>query len=197
MTKITRFTACLMILAAFAVMSFFGPERAAAVPTTNSASSSATTHIVIPLEIVRVDELSFGTFASPTSAPGSISVDPDLFSPSPVSTTGVNFVGGGAAGVGSFSVVGEPNTAYKMDAGSSTTATLNCVSSSCTGSTMSVNLVFYSLTKSAVAFPTALGNGGMLNPVGQDILYYGGTLNINQHQDDGTYQGTFPVILNY
>lgn len=195
MTKVTKTFACLLFLVALSVINL---QRPVAVSAQVSDSALASSTIVTPLDIVHVQLLSFGSFAAPTVSMGmgTIEVDPAGAG----STVSPNVTLIGTTGFGLFSVEGEPGYLYKMDTGSATSVTLTHSGGAGVG-TMTANLVFFSIGKGAVAFPTALGNGGKIFATGffagKDELRYGGELTIGEGQAPGFYTGTFPVNLNY
>lgn len=157
-------------------------------PTAHAASSTATAsaEMVTPLVIVFQAPLDFGDF---TVGPvgGTVILSPDQFGPKSV-TGDVVWVTAASAGRGSFGLQGDPNRAYQ-NTGSETTVTLSELG----GSTMIANLVYFSDT----AGGPVSGAGGQLNGIGNDVLGFAGTLNVNANQTPGAYTGTFNVTVDY
>ena len=119
--------------------------------------------------------LDFGTLVKPTSA-ATVTLDA-VATPTPHDSTGLVRAAGGVSS-DHFSLSNlEEGMSYTLQIPTSTTVSDGTHS-------MTVNL-----TPSASSFTgTAAGT---------DVLYVGGTLNINANQDAGDYTGTYLVSLTY
>lgn len=148
-------------------------------------TGTATTVIVRPNTLVKVDDLDFGTLAAGTIG-GTATVDP---------ATGARTTGGGTTAVGSgaqravfqgtgglllITVSGDNNvTLTRAGGGGSMTATLT-----------------RAMTTSGGGI-TLLGSSATLLPSGVQTYYVGGTLTVPANQPAGDYSGTFTLTVNY
>jgi len=141
------------------------------------AYGSATANIVMPLEIEKFADLSFGAFAAgPT--PGTVSI----------STSGARSFNGGLTMMSvndlsplaaTFMVFGYPSASFALTLPSS------------------VNISNGSSQMSIDNFVTDLGSWPMLDPSGSALMNVGATINVNADQEPGTYVGSFDVTVAY
>ena len=148
-------------------------------------TGTATTVVVRPNTLVKVDDLDFGTLVAGATG-GTATVDP---------TTGARTTGGGTAAVGSGAqravfqgtggllliIVSGDNvvTLTRSGGGGSMTATLT-----------------RAMTTSGGGI-TLLGSSATLLPSGVQTYYVGGTLSVPASQPAGDYSGTFTLTVNY
>lgn len=147
----------------------------------DSATADSSVEIIIPIEIEKTADLSFGTVARPISGSGTVSIDP---------TTGARTVGGSAAAVtgGStgravFSVTGDGARAY--------TATIPA-SFALTNGTPAEDIT--------VTLTSSLGSTGAVSTVltaGAATIGVGGDFTIADTTPAADYTGSFTVSVAY
>ena len=186
----------LMVVAMLALgLVVFSQTNAMAVSATGSASSE----VIVPLDIVFETPLDFGTFTAVTSGTVVVSSFSPFTSP-PVATGGVVHIASGTAGRGSFGVFGEPGRSYFLSGDPGVTLSqINPVGPG----TMNATLAFRASSAGADGNPTT----GVLNtalhtpvtgvPAGGDLIWVGGTLTIPAGQAAGTYKGSYAVTADY
>ena len=159
-------------LAAVAVVS--APAEAA---TTPSANASGKALLLIPLSLVKVDDLDFGSIV-PSGVSGTVTINP---------TTGFRTVSGGVTEVPSalgqravFAGAGTPNQQVIMVVNAPTQLT------NANGDTIDV----LALTMDGSAVRTIDTNRAF-------FVGIGGTLSIGASQADGDYSATFDVTAYY
>lgn len=148
-----------------------------------SQTGTATTVVVRPNALVKVDDLDFGTLASGTTA-GSVTVSP---------LTGARTTTGGVTPVGSFAqraVFQGTGGLLLITVSGDTSVTLTRAGG---GGTMTASLVRAASTSGGgIALL-----GATLLPSGVQTYYIGGTLNVGANQPAGDYSGTFTLTVNY
>jgi len=146
-------------------------------------TGTATTVIVRPNTLVKVDDLDFGTIASGPTA-GTVSVN---------AVTGVRSTTGGATAVGTLSqraIFQGTGGILLITVSGDTSVTLTRAGG---GGTMTASLVRAATTSGGgIALL-----GGTLLPNGVQTYYVGGTLNVGANQPAGDYSGTFQLTVNY
>lgn len=150
-----------------------------------SQNGTATTVIVRPNTLVKVDDLDFGTIVSAPTA-GTVTVSPVTNARS--STGAVTLVGTaaqratfqGTGGVLLITVTGDNSVTLTRSGG---------------GGTMTASLV-RAITTSGGGV-SILGSSATLLPSGVQTYYVGGTLNVGANQPAGDYSGTFQLTVNY
>lgn len=146
-------------------------------------TGTATTVIVRPNSLVKVDDLDFGTIASGPTA-GTVTVN---------AVTGARSTTGGATAVGAVSqraTFQGTGGILLITVSGDTSVTLTRAGG---GGTMTASLVRAATTSGGgVALL-----GGTLLPSGVQTYYVGGTLNVGANQAPGDYSGTFQLTVNY
>lgn len=146
-------------------------------------AGTATSVVVRPSTLVKVDDLDFGTIASAPTA-GTVTVDPVTNARS--ATGGATLVGAtaqramfqGTGGIFLITVSGDTSVTLTRAGG---------------GATMTASLVRAASTSGGgIALL-----GGTLLPSGVQTYYVGGTLNVGANQPAGDYSGTFTLTVNY
>ena len=166
-----------LIAAALAASAVSAP--AAAVTPAQQADADAL--ILVPLTLVKIDDLSFGTVAPSTTSLGVVSIN---------ATTGARTVFGGVTGVPSdpgnrayFAGAGTPNQLVII----THTTPLELVSTTNNSDTIQV----LGLTLDGPPVRT-------ISPVTRAYFFrMGGTIMLNANQPEGLYQATFDVTANY
>jgi len=178
MIKHVRFTKTHLTLAALALaMSAAAGSAIAAVATATSTST-----VITPINITKVADLAFGSFAAGSSI-GTVTVSTNG---TRSKTGGVTLMGGGATAA-QFNVTGSGTLTYSISwAGSSTTLT--------SGSD--------SMTFTRIADLTGAGatsgdvSSGTLT-AGAQSIYVGGVLDVGINQAAGSYTGTVSATVEY
>ena len=153
---------------------------AAAVTPAQQATGEAL--ILVPLTLVKIDDLSFGTIAPSTSSLGVVTIN---------AATGVRSVfGAGVTGVPS-----DPgNRAYFAGAGTPNQQVI-------VSHTTPLELVSTTNSSDKIAVLGLVLDGPPLrtiNPVTRAFFFgIGGTIMLNPNQPEGTYEATFDVTANY
>ena len=167
----------LAIAAAAAGMLACHPAMAANQPGT------ATSVVVRPNTLVKVDDLDFGTLAAGTAA-GTVTVN---------AVTGARSTTGGVTTVGADSqraVFQGTGGILLITVSGDTSVTLTRAGG---GPTMTASLVRAATTSGGgIALL-----GSTLLPSGVQTYYIGGTLNVGANQPAGDYSGTFTLTVNY
>jgi hypothetical protein len=170
----------LIIFSAIIMMAAFSTNLMA---QPNSVTTTASANVVIPLTLVQVSNLCFGTMTSPGSGSATVVLSPNgnitgngggivLLSQTPTPT------------VGSYTVTGQPNTYYNIYLPTSPVTITNPSSNTMTIDSWQTSENNY-------------GTVGLLNGNGTDAFTLGATLHVGQYQSLGLYTGTFPVTVNY
>jgi hypothetical protein len=159
-------------VALVAAMGMAGSASAA----TGSASATAT--ILDSLQVVADSALDFGTIAA--TGAGTLTVNPDGTDNCTSSTTLTCTVGRAAA---ALHVVGNDGAAVNITLPSNTTSLTD-------GAGHSMNVTALTLSDATAT----LGSGGT---AGQFAFTVGGTLNVNNGQSAGVYNGSFNVDVTY
>lgn len=146
-------------------------------------TGTATTVIVRPNTLVKVEDLDFGTIASGPTA-GTVSVN---------AVTGARSTTGGATAIGTLSqraTFQGTGGILLITVSGDTSVTLTRAGG---GGTMTASLVRAATTSGGgIALL-----GGTLLPSGVQTYYVGGTLNVGANQPAGDYSGTFQLTVNY
>ena len=145
-------------------------------------TGTATSVVVRPNTLVKVDDLDFGTIAAGPSA-GTVTVN---------ALTGARTATGGATPVGTIAqraVFQGTGGILLITVSGDTSVTLTRTG----GGTMTASLVRAASTSGGgIALL-----GGTLLPSGVQTYYIGGTLNVGANQPAGDYSGTFTLTVNY
>jgi spore coat protein U-like protein len=171
----------LALLSAFAIGAASTMGSAAA--PTATATASAT--VIAPINIVKVGDLSFGSFI-PSGSPGTVVLD---------TVNGRTLAGGvkpgpgGTISVAQFTINGQASTAYGISYATDVTLT------GPTGS-MPMALTQVSDLDHAIIPGTTVPNG-VLNVKGMQSLFIGGSLAVAGGQMPGDYYGTITATVNY
>ena len=152
---------------------------AAAVTPVQQAQGEAL--ILVPLTLVKIDDLSFGTVAPSTTSLGVVSIN---------ATTGTRTVFGGVTGVPSdlgnrarFAGAGTPNQQVVI----THTTPLELVST--TNSSDKIQVLGLTLDGPPIR---------TIDPTTRAYFFgIGGTIMLNPNQPEGLYQATFNVTANY
>lgn len=147
-------------------------------------TGTATSIIVRPNTLVKVDDLDFGTIAAGTTA-GTVTVN---------ALTGARTATGGATPVGTIAqraVFQGTGGILLITVSGDTSVTLTRVGGGAPA-----------MTATLVRAATTSGGGiallgGTLLPSGVQTYYVGGTLNVGANQPAGDYSGTFQLTVNY
>lgn len=146
-------------------------------------TGTATSVVVRPNTLVKVDDLDFGTIASAPTA-GTVTVNAltgarsSTGGPALVGTTAQRAVFQGTGGILLITVSGDTSVTLTRSGG---------------GGTMTASLVRAASTSGGgIALL-----GGTLLPSGVQTYYIGGTLNVGANQPAGDYSGTFTLTVNY
>lgn len=142
-----------------------------------TASATVKTVTLHPLSIVKIRDLDFGIITT-SAAAGTVVIDPNL---SARSTTGGTVAGGGAPQAAEFYTYGTPRTSLQVNRGP-----LPILTRVGGGATMAV-------TELTLNGTTTYFTDG----AGFFDLKVGGTLTVNANQPEGTYLGTFDIIVTY
>ena len=146
-------------------------------------TGTATSVVVRPNTLVKVDDLDFGTIAAGTTA-GTVTVN---------AVTGARSATGGATPVGTIAqraVFQGTGGILFITVSGDTSVTLTRAGG---GGTMTATLVRAATTSGGgIALL-----GGTLLPSGVQTYYIGGTLNVGANQPAGDYSGTFTLTVNY
>jgi hypothetical protein len=137
-----------------------------------AASASADPQALL---ISQTGSLKFGSIVV-GAVPGTVSVSP---TGERLASGGVLLGNSGGSSPASFSVSGEPNTAYQILLPSSAVLT-----------TGPENMTFDSFT-------TSTAGPGSLNGGGTQVISVGATLHVNANQGRGSYAGQLPVTVIY
>lgn len=164
----------LFLAAAFAALA--SPSVAA--PAAPAQPATARALLLVPLQLTKIDDLSFGTVV-PSAVSGAVSVD---------ATTGVRTTIGGVSGVASdpgnrgyFATAGSPNQQVIV------TITQPTSLANGLGDTIPV----LALTLDGPGVRT-------IDPVTRNFFFgVGGIIFINADQSEGLYQATFDVTATY
>lgn len=166
------------IAAALAAVALAATPASAATPAQQATNRAL---ILVPLTLVKIDDLSFGTVSPSTSSLGVVSID---------ATTGARTVFGGVTGVPSdpgnrarFAGAGSPNQQVVV----SYTTPPELISTTNNSDRIQV----LGLTLDGPAMRT-------IDPVTRAFFFgIGGTIMLNANQPEGLYQATFDVTANY
>lgn len=166
-----------MLLAVVAA-STIATAPAAAAPVPSSPPAQGRALLLVPLTLVKVDDLEFGTII-PTNLSGTVVINP---------VTGARTVAGGVTGVASdpgqrayFAGAGSPNQLVIV------TVTAPAALTSIAGDTLPV----IALLPDGPPLRT-------IDPVTRAFYFgVGGIIQVNANQPEGFYQSTFDVTANY
>lgn len=150
-----------------------------------SGTGTATSVIVRPNTLVKVDDLDFGTIVGASTA-GTVTIDPATNARSAggavalVGTTAQRAMFQGTGGLILITVTGDNSVTLTRAGG---------------GGTMTASLVRAMVSSGGGI--TLLGPSVTLLPSGVQTYYVGGTLNVDANQPAGDYSGTFTLTVNY
>ena len=177
MTKQLRFTSNRFAVAALAL------AAAAAAGSVHAAvaTASSTSIVIAPIQIAKITDLSFGSFA-PGATPGTVTVSPN----STRSFSGGVVAAGGSSAAAQFNVTGESGLGYSITLGGSATLTSGA-------DTMAFTAIS---DLSASASTSGNVTSGTLTGGAQSI-YVGGVLTVAASQPAGTYTGSVSATVEY
>jgi hypothetical protein len=140
----------------------------------NTASASASGKVIVPINILKTADLSFGNFMA-----GAGTVEVDIAGARTYTGAVVLASGGTAPSAAEFDVSGEPNATYTL----TMPTTLDLSNGA---NTMTATLV-----------SSLGGSTGTLSGLGAQTLNIGGSLAVADGQASGTYSGTLNVSVDY
>ncbi len=167
----------------FAIAAVAAGTLACAPAYAANQTGTATSVVVRPNTLVKVDDLDFGTLTSGPTA-GTVAIN---------AVTGARTATGGATPIGTGfqrAVFQGTGGVLLITVSGDTSVTLTRAGG---GGTMTASLVRAASTSGGgVALL-----GGTLLPSGIQTYYIGGTLNVGANQAAGDYSGTFTLTVNY